>query len=46
MVVAGLEVIVGLCIIQLGARRAIAYQVLLLAASVVMSFGLFALFRM
>lgn len=43
--VAGLEVLVGLWIIQLGARRAIAYQVVLLAVSVVTSFGFYALLR-
>jgi hypothetical protein len=45
VVVAGLEVLLGLWIIQLGARRAIAYLVLLLAVSVITSFGFHALLR-
>lgn len=43
--VVGLEVVVGLWINQLGARRAAAYQITLLAVSVVTSYGLLALLR-
>lgn len=45
VIVAGLEILVGLWIIQLGARRALAYQMLLLAVSIVMSFCMYAMVR-
>jgi hypothetical protein len=43
--IAGLEALIGLWIIQLGARRAVGYQLVLLAVTVLMSFGLHALMR-
>ena len=43
--VVGLEILAGLWIVQLGARRAAAYQILLLAVSVITSYGFLGMLR-